>query len=770
MANRAPDLAAVAESLADHTPVDWEAMESGTGTLEDRQRLTRPARRGPNHRRLSQRRRPGSQSGDRRPVGTPATRRPVGEPHHRRTPRQRDVWRRLSRPRSAARSGRRSEAPARPRRGARRPPERRGERRTPAGSGTTPQRRDRLRRRLRGRARRRLDGAGGRALARRGVGERGSFPPGEVSAIGGDLCRALSAVHDAGVLHRDVKAQNVMRDARNGRVVLMDFSAGRESAEPGDRNARLPGTLAGSPIYLAPEILEGQRASAAQRRLQSRRSAVSTGERSVSGRRIVDRGDQGRPCLEPSRNAGRPLSRAPCLCERSDRTRDQRRPARTLQPRRARWNWPFSCPTAATALALGGRSRPGGGTGRRARVGARGPSAHAAPAVCRARLGAHRALREPHGRVTSSTTCSQPALERELTTSGYVNVVPRARVEDTLALMHKPLDIAARHQAGPRGESARWRHSRRASRARSQASRGSQLMCSATDIVDPVDRGPRWRRSAMTWGQDQSDLLPRIRREASGACDLRRRFGEITAVARAQQEPGRRSRRRRYRSAATLLEGGGAAGGRASGSSSSAWAAAGSSPPRACCGGDRARSRRSRRPGCSGRTPPAGATGSRRLPDCLPEAERALQGDRDGDACERRLHRRLRRAPSMRSRAAPGGRSELMDAARAYEALLQFVPDHYWTLMELESPCTRELGRMTTPTRIDDPAAAIRPHSRAIRRRYLARVHLRRRDRAALEAARRARPFARACRRGCRGPTKGPVSLDITWMRTLAGS
>ncbi len=92
------------------------------------------------------------------------------------------------------------------------------------------------------------------------VRERGDFPADEVAAIGGDLCRALTAVHDAGVLHRDVKAQNVMRDARNGRVVLMDFSAGRESADPGDGNARLPGTLAGSPIYLAPEILEGQRA------------------------------------------------------------------------------------------------------------------------------------------------------------------------------------------------------------------------------------------------------------------------------------------------------------------------------------------------------------------------------------------------------------------------------------------------------------------------------------------------------------------------------
>lgn len=83
---------------------------------------------------------------------------------------------------------------------------------------------------------------------------RGVLGAEEAALVGIDLCRALAAVHKAGLLHRDIKAHNVMREA-GGRIVLMDFGAGaiRASANLDARRVR-----AGTPLYLAPEIIDGQ--------------------------------------------------------------------------------------------------------------------------------------------------------------------------------------------------------------------------------------------------------------------------------------------------------------------------------------------------------------------------------------------------------------------------------------------------------------------------------------------------------------------------------
>ena len=78
----------------------------------------------------------------------------------------------------------------------------------------------------------------------------------ETIAIGETVCHALAAVHAAGVLHRDVKARNVMRDS-SGRIVLMDFGAGRDEAGPPTDD------LTGTPPYLAPELFHGHPASRA---------------------------------------------------------------------------------------------------------------------------------------------------------------------------------------------------------------------------------------------------------------------------------------------------------------------------------------------------------------------------------------------------------------------------------------------------------------------------------------------------------------------------
>jgi TolB-like protein/Tfp pilus assembly protein PilF len=83
-----------------------------------------------------------------------------------------------------------------------------------------------------------------------------SFSAVDAVRIGLELAGAIGAVHDAGLLHRDVKPHNVML-ADDGRVVLMDFGAGHDS-----RTGEHP-ALSGTPLYLAPEVLAGSAPSVA---------------------------------------------------------------------------------------------------------------------------------------------------------------------------------------------------------------------------------------------------------------------------------------------------------------------------------------------------------------------------------------------------------------------------------------------------------------------------------------------------------------------------
>jgi serine/threonine protein kinase len=72
----------------------------------------------------------------------------------------------------------------------------------------------------------------------------------EVLEVGTALCRGLHAVHEAGLLHRDVTTRNVMRDP-SGRIVLMDLHTGQETGGHGHPE------LVGTPLFLAPEVLIG---------------------------------------------------------------------------------------------------------------------------------------------------------------------------------------------------------------------------------------------------------------------------------------------------------------------------------------------------------------------------------------------------------------------------------------------------------------------------------------------------------------------------------
>jgi eukaryotic-like serine/threonine-protein kinase len=82
----------------------------------------------------------------------------------------------------------------------------------------------------------------------------GAFTAAAAVEIGLQLCDALAAAHDAGVLHRDVKTANVVVKP-DGRVVLMDFGAGR------DLDDAFTTELTGTPLCLAPEVLQGHDAT-----------------------------------------------------------------------------------------------------------------------------------------------------------------------------------------------------------------------------------------------------------------------------------------------------------------------------------------------------------------------------------------------------------------------------------------------------------------------------------------------------------------------------
>lgn len=89
--------------------------------------------------------------------------------------------------------------------------------------------------------------------------ERGGLPPAEMLTILEPLCDALQAAHEAGLVHRDVKASNVILARRNGaiRPVLLDFGLVKlvDEVGPGLTSSR---SMLGTPAAMAPEQMRGQ--------------------------------------------------------------------------------------------------------------------------------------------------------------------------------------------------------------------------------------------------------------------------------------------------------------------------------------------------------------------------------------------------------------------------------------------------------------------------------------------------------------------------------
>lgn len=85
--------------------------------------------------------------------------------------------------------------------------------------------------------------------------ERGTLPVAEVARIGAQLAGALAAAHAAGVVHRDIKPDNVLLgESRDAVVKLMDFGISHAADAPGITATNV---VSGTPAYFAPETARG---------------------------------------------------------------------------------------------------------------------------------------------------------------------------------------------------------------------------------------------------------------------------------------------------------------------------------------------------------------------------------------------------------------------------------------------------------------------------------------------------------------------------------
>jgi serine/threonine protein kinase len=82
----------------------------------------------------------------------------------------------------------------------------------------------------------------------------GQLPIGKSLSIAKQICEGLSEAHNLGVVHRDLKSNNIMID-REGNVRIMDFGIARSLEAKGITGA---GVMIGTPEYMSPEQVEGK--------------------------------------------------------------------------------------------------------------------------------------------------------------------------------------------------------------------------------------------------------------------------------------------------------------------------------------------------------------------------------------------------------------------------------------------------------------------------------------------------------------------------------
>jgi serine/threonine protein kinase len=86
----------------------------------------------------------------------------------------------------------------------------------------------------------------------------GDLPVGKALSVSRQVCEGLAEAHRLGVVHRDLKPQNIMID-RDGNARIMDFGIARSVKAKGITGANI---MIGTPEYMSPEQVDGKEADA----------------------------------------------------------------------------------------------------------------------------------------------------------------------------------------------------------------------------------------------------------------------------------------------------------------------------------------------------------------------------------------------------------------------------------------------------------------------------------------------------------------------------
>src|SRR6266566_3549183 len=88
------------------------------------------------------------------------------------------------------------------------------------------------------------------------IASRGRLPVAVTLTVGKQLCRALEVAHAEGIIHRDIKPQNMVVDP-SGFLKVMDFGIARLANPPKGKGLTEAGISIGTPEYMSPEQLSG---------------------------------------------------------------------------------------------------------------------------------------------------------------------------------------------------------------------------------------------------------------------------------------------------------------------------------------------------------------------------------------------------------------------------------------------------------------------------------------------------------------------------------